>query len=267
MAWSPEATELSRQLAVELGQIKEEAVSDLHDKLAAPFDEKELKFFPVALTKDKTKGRVGSYVDARAVMERLDKVVGPGGWQTTHRCIDPAEKAVECTLSLLIDGQWVAKSDVGYPNEARDADNPEKEPWKAAYSDSLKRAAVQFGIGRYIYSLELEKDWLPVDQYGKFAEQPRLRGATQQDSGNRERRDAQPSGAPAATPPKPVSIARPTFIEYMATLNFTADEVEVVSQEMFGNRSANALTGAEKLQLQAELEGRRIKAQREVVRA
>ena len=43
----------------------------------------------------------------------------------------------------------LCKADVGYPN---DADNdPEDEPLKAAYSDAFKRAAVQFGIGRWLY--------------------------------------------------------------------------------------------------------------------
>jgi hypothetical protein len=146
------------------------------DALIAPFDVGELKFFCVATTKDKTKGKVGSYIDARAVMDRLDAVVGSDSWSTAYRILDPATKAVECQLT--VDG--VTKADVGYPNEAKDADNADKEPLKAAYSDALKRAAVQFGIGRYIYSLELEKDWLPIDQFGKFLEQPRLKGAPRQ---------------------------------------------------------------------------------------
>lgn len=162
-------------------------------KLAAAFDVGELKFFPVALTRDKKKARVGSYIDARAVMDRLDSVVGVGNWRTSYKVVDTATKAVECTLEVAIDDHWVSKADVGYPNEARDADNPDKEPYKAAYSDAIKRAAVQFGVGRYIYSLELVQEWLPVDEFGKFTEQPRLKGT--------------PAPRPAAPQPAPAQPA------------------------------------------------------------
>lgn len=88
-----------------------------------------------------------SYVDARVVHQRLDDVVGVGGWQTTYKLIDLGSYAIECTLQVCIDGVWITKTDVGYPNSERD-----EEPLKSAYSDATKRAAVQFGIGRHLYS-------------------------------------------------------------------------------------------------------------------
>ena len=58
--------------------------------------------------------------------------------------------------------------------------------------------AVQWGVGRYIYSLELERDWLPVDQYRKFTEQPRLKGSAPRPV----QRPTEPVAAPpAAAPP------------------------------------------------------------------
>lgn len=221
---------------------------ELHAALIEPFDIGELKFFPVTLTEDKKKGKVGSYIDARAVMDRLDGVVGPDGWSTTYRCIDPADKAVECTLSIRFGGDWVARADVGYPNDAKDADNPAKEAWKAAYSDSLKRAAVQFGIGRYIYSLELEKDWLPVDQYRKFTEQPRIKahGATQQASG------AEQSRRKMGLDPLPA--AKPSFTDYTREMGYHDDTVIATSQRLFGNREPAQLTKAEKARLLVALE-------------
>ena len=180
--------------------------SDFWKHLARPFDSNELKFFPAAFNKDRTSAKVAAYIDARAVMDRLDDDA-PGRWMTTYRVIDSATKTVECTLTLITAEDVITRADVGYPNEARDADNADKEPFKAAYSDALKRCAVQFGIGRYIYNLALEKDWLPVDQNGRFTEQPRLRGATQQASPRTvaEPEITQPrsSGStPAAPPPK-----------------------------------------------------------------
>lgn len=85
-----------------------------------------------------------SYIDAREVMDRLDAVVGPGNWSTTFR--GPFDGlAVECTLTV----HGVAKTDVGYPNSAKDGHD--QEGLKAAYSDALKRAAVHWGIGRFLY--------------------------------------------------------------------------------------------------------------------
>lgn len=145
--------------------------------LGASFDIGELKFYPGAKTKDGTKARVFTYIDARAVMDRLDAVVTPAGWQTSYRVLDLAVCAVECQLTVSLAEGMVTKSDVGYPNDPGDAKDPGKEPLKAAFSDALKRAAVQFGIGRYIYGLELEQDYLPIDEWGKFKVAPRIKGA------------------------------------------------------------------------------------------
>lgn len=93
------------------------------------------------------KGRGGltfDYINARQVMERLDTVLGPGNWSTRFRVLDLTATAVECTLTLF----GVSKSDVGYANNP---ENPEDEALKSAYSDSFKRAAVHFGVGRFLY--------------------------------------------------------------------------------------------------------------------
>lgn len=121
-------------------------VPSIRDQLARPFDADEIRQRP---------GRGGGhfdYIDARSAHQRLDDVLGPGGWQSSFKVLDMDSKAVECTLSAFIEGQWVARSDVGYPNAADDADHDEREPLKAAYSDALKRAAVQLGIGRHLYT-------------------------------------------------------------------------------------------------------------------
>ena len=52
---------------------------------------------------------------------------------------------VECQLTIF----GVTKADVGYA-KAPDSDD-EAEPAKAAWSDSLKRAAVQWGVARYLH--------------------------------------------------------------------------------------------------------------------
>jgi hypothetical protein len=86
------------------------------------------------------------YVTARQVADRLDAVVGPGNWETRFVVLDFTKQVVECTVTIF--GQ--NKSDVGYPNNPSRPEQ-EEEPFKAAYSDAFKRAAVQWGVGRFLY--------------------------------------------------------------------------------------------------------------------
>ena len=103
-----------------------------------------------------TRGLVVAYIDARQVFSRLDELFGPDGWQTGYRVLDADSGAIECTLTIA----GISKSDVGYPNRSGG-----EEPLKAAYSDATKRAAVQWGIGRWLY--ELPSRWSVHDERGR----------------------------------------------------------------------------------------------------
>lgn len=105
-----------------------------------------------------------AYVDARDVMDLLDSVVGPGGWSDTYIPLDPSCKNVQCTISLKIENEWVTKQDVGTASDM--------DPEKGAYSDAFKRAAVKWGIGRFLYDLDIEwvalnADGKPIDENGQ----------------------------------------------------------------------------------------------------
>jgi hypothetical protein len=89
-------------------------------------------------------GRVLSYITARDVQNRLDGVVGPGNWSTSYRVLDMGKAVVQCRLEVL----GVAREEIGYPNSV---DDPEDEALKSSFSDALKRCAVTFGIGRWLY--------------------------------------------------------------------------------------------------------------------
>lgn len=89
-----------------------------------------------------------SYIDAREVMDRLDEVVGPGAWSTSFRVLAEQGFCVECTLTI----HGVSKADCGYANSP--SDGHDREAMKAAYSDAFKRAAVHWGIGRFLYQDE-----------------------------------------------------------------------------------------------------------------
>lgn len=91
----------------------------------------------------KWSGRALAYIDARDVMNRLDDVVGAENWSVQYY---DAGKRVFATLSILVEGQWIAKTDA--------AGDTDVEAEKGAVSDALKRAAVVWGVGRYLYDLD-----------------------------------------------------------------------------------------------------------------
>lgn len=81
-----------------------------------------------------------AYVTNRAIMKRLDDVCGKAGWRNEYRDI-PNNGGVECGISIKIDSEWVTKWDA--------AENTQVEAVKGGRSGAMKRAAVQWGIGRY----------------------------------------------------------------------------------------------------------------------
>jgi hypothetical protein len=139
-------------------------MSDVNfDALKAPFAPDDVRWRVGATNGDKSKGLALAYVDARLVMDRLDSVVGQPNWQATYS--HAANKTV-CELSLRCGDEWVTKA-----NGAGDSDI---EGEKGALSDAFKRAAVLWGIGRYLYNLDSPWVALVKGRTIKKDEMPRL---------------------------------------------------------------------------------------------
>ena len=83
------------------------------------------------------------YKDARCDMNILDETFGPFGWQRQHKLIGDR---LYCIVSVYDQKkqQWICKEDVGTESYT------EKEKGQA--SDSFKRACVNIGIGRELYT-------------------------------------------------------------------------------------------------------------------
>jgi len=157
----------------------------LLDKLKKPFSPSEIHWRVGSLSKKKDKATALAYIDARNVMKRLDDVMGIENWKDEYvteppRTVRKTKKGwngnpdehyneqicgrVICKLSIRIDGEWITKCD--------GAGETNVEGEKGGISDAFKRAAVKFGIGRYLYYLDV--NWYPVDQWRKFTQQPQL---------------------------------------------------------------------------------------------
>ena len=123
-------------------------------QLKEPFNPNFIKWRVGQTTQDKTKAAALAYLDAREVYKRLDDVCGCGGW--TSKLIE-IKDGFTCELSILIDGQWITKSD--------SADFTDIESIKGGASSALKRAAAVWGIGRYLYYLP--RVWVEYDSTKK----------------------------------------------------------------------------------------------------
>ena len=115
----------------------------LQEQLAAPFDPAELRWKPGSKSGDRSRAMIMPYVTGRAIMDRLDLVFGPAGWSDSYERIDG--KAWRCRITATIDGRDVFKEGL--------SDEPQFEAIKGGASGALKRAAVKWGIGRYLYRL------------------------------------------------------------------------------------------------------------------
>jgi hypothetical protein len=129
------------------------SVEELTEALAAPFALKDVKFKPAVVSGNRALAL--AYVDARAIQDRLDEVMGVMGWQDEYECLP--DGSVVCRLRLRLGDEWITKMDVGGQSEQPD----EGDRRKAAFSDALKRAAVKFGVGRYLY--RLPQQWCDFD--------------------------------------------------------------------------------------------------------
>jgi len=99
-----------------------------------------------------------AYVDSRQVQDKLDSVVGPMNWQDRYKYIDGD---LFCEIGIWDEEKkdWVWKGDCGTESMT------EKEKGQA--SDAFKRAAVKWGVGRFLYSMEIQKIKSGKDNRGK----------------------------------------------------------------------------------------------------
>jgi hypothetical protein len=139
--------------------------AELREALKKPFDVGEVKWKPQVVKGNRAQAI--AYIDARVVMDRLDDVFGVGGWEDRYEQLP--NDSVVCTLRARVGSEWVTHQDVGSPSEQPDGG----DRTKAAFSDGLKRAAVHYGVGRYLYRLPvLWLDYDPVKR--KFLSLPEL---------------------------------------------------------------------------------------------
>lgn len=119
-----------------------------YDKLREPFaaEDIEWRVQSAGVTNDKAWATVLAYVTNRAIQARLDAIVGAENWQNEYS--KAPDDGVLCGIAIYDEekDRWITKYD--------GAENTKVEAVKGGLSSSMKRAAVQWGIGRYLYDVE-----------------------------------------------------------------------------------------------------------------
>lgn len=95
------------------------------------------------------------YVTSRAIMDRLDAVFGITGWSDEYK--PWGNGAQLCGITVTIGEKNITKWD--------GSENTDIESVKGGLSNALKRTAVKFGIGRYLYSFD--PIWVRCEVKGK----------------------------------------------------------------------------------------------------
>ncbi len=115
--------------------------------LAQPFKEDDIEWRVQRCGEKNNKiwAMVLCYVTNRAIMNRLDDVIGAGNWKNYYEST-PTGKGTLCGIAIRIKDEWVTKWD--------GAEDTAIEAVKGGLSGAMKRAAVQWGIGRYLYNLD-----------------------------------------------------------------------------------------------------------------
>jgi len=135
----------------------ENTVRQSISQLREPFDFKDLGWKIQVRANEGKSGLAVAYVDSRAIQRRLDEVAGPFGWRNEYLPWHGNSQLCGISIYDADSKAWITKYD--------GAENTDIEPIKGGLSDAFKRAAVLWGIGRYIY--EMDGVWVDVEPVGK----------------------------------------------------------------------------------------------------
>ncbi len=117
-------------------------VKEIHELLG---EEMSYKWRVQSFSKKNPSATCVAYIDSRDVQNRLDEVIGPDRWQDDYKEI---KGNLYAGIGIKINNEWVWKWDCGVESN--------QDAQKGEASDSFKRAAVKWNIGRFLYNLPIK---------------------------------------------------------------------------------------------------------------
>lgn len=121
--------------------------------LKKPFDPKRISWRVGSTNADKTKGMALAYIDSRDVQDRLDEVCGLE-WGCRYALLG---QTTICEIGIKVWSEWIWRAD--------GSGDTDFEAEKGALSSAFKRAAVKWGVGRYLY--DVDAPWVEIKARGK----------------------------------------------------------------------------------------------------
>lgn len=133
---------------------------EIQQALAQPFAPEDLEWRLQQTYEDKMRGMAVPYVTNRAIQNRLDEVCGPENWYNDFKPwhTNGKKESQLCGIAIYFEGR-------GFITKWDGAEDSDIEPVKGGLSDSMKRAAYQWGIGRVLYSLDTV--WVDIERRGR----------------------------------------------------------------------------------------------------
>lgn len=161
-------------------------------------------------TKDRSKAMCTAYIDARDVMNVLDQHC-EYGWESQFKDV---AGFIFAGIGIRDDkGNTHWRWDAGQRVEDNAQDQMYDQAAKSAASDAFKRAAVQWGVGRFLYDLDIVS--LPCDQFGNVVDEKgqRVWDLTKHINGRKSKSAPEPAPTTVSTtaPAEPVSSELPAL--------------------------------------------------------
>ena len=138
--------------------------------LSAPIPENQILWKVGKKTGDGAHGQALPYIDNRHVQNRLDELFTKVGWKNEYTEVTANAKlvAIRCAILIKVGDEWIGKQDAA----PVDVEKSVEFAVKGAYSDAMKRAAVQWGFGRYLY--DFRAPMIELDSRGRLTRIPLL---------------------------------------------------------------------------------------------
>lgn len=138
----------------------EKDTREMQAALAKPFAPEDLEWRLQNTIEETMRGMAVPYVTNRAIQNRLDEVCGPENWYNEFKPWHSNGKkdAQLCGIAIYFESK-------GFITKWDGAEDSDIEPIKGGLSDSMKRAAYQWGIGRVLYSLDTV--WVDIERRGR----------------------------------------------------------------------------------------------------
>lgn len=153
--------------------MQDEANKKILAKLAEPFDVDEIYWKPQAIAKNKTSAMAAAYADPRAYSDRLNDVLGPNKWSCDY-VVNTISPIVNTNSDVSKWDRFYYKGKVlvvatltleglGKNSGTGESDCVDDNAITSAEAQAFKRAAVRFGLGRYLYDLP-KGMWVPYSE-------------------------------------------------------------------------------------------------------